>query len=612
MSSERRDRVAAPNRFVERLRAGPPIVGDGGMGALVTSAVPRLRTPEEANLRAPDAVVSLHVGFIRAGAELIETNTFGANRRKLATHYLEDEFERINSDGVRLAREAREVTGRDVFIAGSIGPLGDLGDVWPEERADLFAEQASILEGRGADLFMIETFFDLDELVVAVEAVRRVSSLPIAALMTFENEAETLAGVGARTAAERLRELGVSALGANHGAGLQAALRAIEQMGDGTPLAALPNIGLASMAGGRVIYPHATPEYFAEFAAHARRLGAKIIGGCCGTTPAEIAAIRGAVDEAREPRAPLVFRERDVPALVAEVPDETTLARMLREGEWIVSVQLDPPLGGSNLGMLEVAQALKETGAAQFVDINDNPRARARMSGIMSSVAIERTVGLETIPHQTPRDTTIAGLESLLLGAHAEGVRNILAVTGDPPEEGDYPGAGGVYQVDAIGLVQIIERLNRGEDFHGRAIDAPTHFFTGVAVNPTADDLELEHRRFEQKLESGAKFAMTQPLFDLDYLDAFLERYGGSSPIPLLLGVWPMTSHQLAVRMHNEVPGIVIPERVQRALLDAGPNAAEVGREIARGLLEQSRDRVAGVYVIAPFRRPLGVLDFLT
>ena len=610
MSSEEGVRVAAPNRFVERLRDGPPIVGDGGMGALVTRAVPRLRTPEEANLRAPETVVSLHVGFIRAGAELIETNTFGANRRKLATHYLEDDFERINSDGVKLAREAREVTGRDVFVAGSIGPLGDVGGA-PEERGELFAEQASILEGRGADLFMLETFFDLDELVVAVDAVRRVSSLPIVALMTFENEAETLAGVSARVFAERVRGLGVSALGANHGAGLQAALRAVEQMGDGTPLAALPNIGLASMAGRRVIYPHATPEYFAEFAAHARRLGAKIIGGCCGTTPAEIAAIRGAIDAALEPRAPLVFRERELPALVDERPQETTLARMLREGEWVVSVQLDPPLGGSNAGMLEVAQALKETGAAHFVDINDNPRARARMSGIMSSVAIERTVGLETIPHQTPRDTTISGLESLLLGAHAEGVRNILAVTGDPPEEGDYPGAGGVYQVDAIGLVQIIDRLNRGEDFHGRAIDAPTHFFPGVAVNPTADDLELEHRRFEQKLESGARFAMTQPLFDLRYLDEFVDRHGGASPIPLLLGVWPLTSHQLAVRMHNEVPGIDIPEPVQRALLDAGPRAAEVGREIARELLEQARDRVAGVYVIAPFRRPLGVLDFL-
>jgi methionine synthase I (cobalamin-dependent)/5,10-methylenetetrahydrofolate reductase len=603
--------VPANNRFVERLRTGPPIVGDGGMGALVSSAVPRLRTPEEANLRAPEAVVSLHVGFIRAGAELIETNTFGANRRKLGGHFLEEDFERINSSAVRLAREAREVTGGDVFIAGSIGPLGE-GDVWPEERTGLFAEQAAILEGRGVDLFMLETFFDLDELVVAVEAVRGVSSLPIVGLLTFESEAETLAGVTAREAADRLRELGVEAIGANHGAGLQAALRAIEQMGgDGIPLAALPNIGLASMAGGRVVYPHATPDYFAEFAAHARSLGAKIIGGCCGTTPAEITAIRAAIEEAREPRAPLVFRERELPQIAGEAPGETQLARMLREGEWVVSVQIDPPLGGSNAGMLDVAQGLKDAGAAHFVDINDNPRARARMSGIMTAVAIERFVGLETIPHQTPRDSTIAGLESLLLGAHAEGVRNILAVTGDPPEEGDYAGAGGVYHVDAIGLTQVIERLNRGEDYHGRAIDAPTHFFTGVAVNPTADDLELELRRFEQKLEAGAKFAMTQILFDLAFLDSFFERFGGPSPIPLLVGLWPLRSHQLAQRLHNEVPGIVVPDHVQQALLDAGPNAPDVGARIAHELVAQAKERAAGVYVVAPFRRPLGILDFL-
>ena len=244
--------------------------------------------------------------------------------------------------------------------------------------------------------------------------------------------------------------------------------------------------------------------------------------------------------------------------------------------------------------MLEVAQALKDTGAAQFVDINDNPRARARMSGIMSAVAIERTVGLETIPHQTPRDTTISGLESLLLGAHAEGVRNILAVTGDPPEEGDYPGAGGVYHVEAIGLVQIIERLNRGEDFHGRAIDAPTHFFTGVAVNPTADDLELELHRFEQKLEAGAKFAMTQILFDLSYLETFFERFGGPSPIPLLVGIWPLRSHQLAQRLHNEVPGIVVPDHVQQALLDAGPNAPDVGANLAHELVARSKELAAG------------------
>ncbi|MGH3025829.1 MAG: homocysteine S-methyltransferase family protein, partial [Gaiellaceae bacterium] len=292
------------NRFSARLADGPTIVADGGMGSLITAAVPRLRTPEEANLRAPEAVVSLHVSFINAGSDLIETNSFGANRRKLAHHFLEDEFERINSTAVKLAREAREISGRDVFIAGSIGPLGEPAAT--RVRHELFAEQASVLEGRGADLFMIETFFDLEELVDAIEAVRGVSSLPIVALMTFDDGAETLAGVHAREAAARLRELDVAAIGANHGSGLLVALEALEQMqGGGLPLAALPNIGLASLSGGRVIYPHAAPEYFAEFAAHASNLGARVIGGCCGTTPAEIAAIRAAVEEHRAPRAPL-------------------------------------------------------------------------------------------------------------------------------------------------------------------------------------------------------------------------------------------------------------------------------------------------------------------
>ena len=278
------------NRFLERLETGPVIVGDGGMGALLSAAVPRLRSPEEANLRAPEAVVSLHASFINAGAELIETNTFGANRRKLAHHFLEDDLERINSTGVKLARDARELSGRDVFIAGSIGPIGEAAT--SRVRRELFAEQAAILDGRGADLFAVETFYDLDEVVDAIEAVRSVSNLPIVAMLTFDESGETLAGVGAREAAERLSELDVAAIGANHGAGLLTALAALEQMGrDGKPLAALPNVGLASLSGGRVIYPHATPEYFGEFAAHARDLGARLIGGCCGTTPAEIAAI---------------------------------------------------------------------------------------------------------------------------------------------------------------------------------------------------------------------------------------------------------------------------------------------------------------------------------
>ena len=601
------------SRFLERLNSGTPLVGDGGMGTLISGAVARLRCPEEANLRAPESVVALHASFIRAGADLIETNTFGANRRKLAGFYLEDEFERINSNAVRLAREAREVAGREVFIAGAIGPLGEVENFDPAEAAPLVAEQARVLEGRGVDLLMLETFYYLDELVAAIDAVRSVSQLPLVALMTFDADGQTLGGVSARDASERLALLELAAIGANHSAGPAAALNALAEMqADGVVLAALPNVGLASLAGSRVIFPHATPDYFAEFAAQARRLGAGLIGGCCGTTPAQIVAIRGAVDEGRAPSAPLVVRERELLAASDELPEETELARMLREREFVISVQLDPPLGANNRALLEVSRVLKETGKAHFVDVNDNPRARARMSGVMASVAIERTCGIETIPHLTPRDMAIAGLESLLLGAHAEGVRNILAVTGDPPEEGDYPGARGVYEVDAIGLTRLIASLNRGEDYHGRSIDAPTSFFPGVAVNPSADDLDVELHRFEQKLTAGAQFAMTQILFDFAFLDAFLAHFGGRSPIPLLVGIWPLRSHSLAVRVHNEVPGIVVPDVVQQRLLDAGSTAAEVGTGIARDLLAEAREKAAGVYVVAPFKQPLGILDLLT
>jgi methionine synthase I (cobalamin-dependent)/5,10-methylenetetrahydrofolate reductase len=600
------------SRFEQRLATGAIVVGDGGMGVLITSAVPRLRCPEEANLRAPESVVTLHTSFIRAGADLIETNTFGANRHKLAQHYLEDEFERINGAGVKLAREAREVSGRDVFVAGSIGPLGDLA-VPAERRAELFAEQAALLDGRGIDLFMIETFYDLDELDTAIAAVRGVSSLPIVATLTFDEGAETLAGVTAAEAAEHLRPLELAAIGANHGAGLHAALAALESMGGdgGPPLAVLPNVGLASLSGGRVIYPHATPEYFAEFAAHARQLGARLIGGCCGTTPLEIAAIASAVAEEREPSAPLDVVERElVEPRLAGGPEETELARKLREGEWVTCVELDPPKGGTYDSMLAVARQLKLSGKVGFVDINDNPMARARANALMASVAIERDCGIETIPHVTPRDTSIMGLESLLLGAHAEGVRNILAVTGDPPEIGDYPGSRGVYEVDSIGLSQVVSQLNRGEDYNGKGIDAPTSFFLGVAVNPSAHDLETEAERFRQKLAAGATFAMTQALFDLSYLDRFEELIGGW-PVPLLLGIFYVRSYQLAVRLHNEVPGIVVPEDVQRRLERAGANAGAEGLALAKELYAQAREKVAGVYVIPPFKQPEAALELL-
>ena len=420
--------------------------------------------------------------------------------------------------------------------------------------------------------------------------MRSVSGLPIVALMSFDSDAVTIGGVSARAAAERLRALGVEAFGANHGRGPAAALAALAEMSC-SRLGAWRRCrtsGLATFSGARLAFPHATPEYFGEFAARARALGARVIGGCCGTTPAQIAAIRAAVDDNREARRPRRAHASGRSSRCrSRQPSRPSSSGCSPPGEFIVSVQLDPPLGGSVQGLVDAATAVRESGLAQVVDVNDNPRARARMSGLMASVAIRRAAGIEVVPHLTPRDSTIAGLESLLLGAHAEGVRNMLAVTGDAPEQGDYPGSGSVYDVDAIGLVELMTRLNAGVDFHGRAIDAPTSFFPGVAVNPTADDLELEAERFRLKIEAGARFAMTQVLFDLSYLETFLERIGGS-PIPLLVGVWPIRSLDLAVRVHNETPGIVVPENVQERYRAAGPEAAAFGVELVRGLIDGS------------------------
>jgi methionine synthase / methylenetetrahydrofolate reductase(NADPH) len=606
------------SRFLDRLRDGPVVVADGGTGALLSARVPRLRAPEEANIVAPEAVIGIHAAFIRAGAELIETNTFGANRHKLAALLLDERLEEVVERGVKLAREAREIAGEDVFIAGSIGPYGDLdGGHGQAEAYTAFLEQARLLEGRGVDLFMVETFFELDELRLAVAAVREVSSLPIVAQLTFDEDAETLAGLPAREAVAGLHEAGVVAIGANCGLGPQAALAALADMAtesNGLALTAQPNVGLPSRSAGRLVYPHATPDYFGEFAAQARNLGARIIGGCCGTTPAQIAAIRAAVEAGREPRVPLLVVERDVAELggaLAGAAEETLLQRKLEAKEWVVSVELDPPKGTNMASMLAVAARLKESGAVHEVDINDNPMARARLSALMAAATIERTVGIETIPHVTPRDSSIMGLQSQLLGAHAEGVRNILAVTGDPPHVGDYPGASGVYDIDSIGLTGLLSRLNSGEDYSGKSIDAPTSFYVGVAVNPSAEDPRQELERFRRKIDAGARFAMTQALFDIGYLDRFLDELGGESPIPILVGVWPVRSFALAFRLHNEVPGITIPDPVLSRLEEAGAGAADVGLELGRELMEAARARAAGIYVIPPFKEPAAALDLL-
>ena len=598
------------SRFLDRLSSGAPIVADGGMGMLVAAAAgKRLHMPEEANLTAPETVVSVHVGFIQAGAELIETNTFGANRAKLAAHVLDGETERINSEGVKLAREAREVSGSDVLIAGSIGPLGEAaGD---HDRAAVFAEQAEALAARGVDLFMLETFFELDELALAIEAVRGVASLPIVALLTFGADGETPGGVDGSEAAARLRELDVAAVGANHGAGPQAALTALAAMGNELPLAALPNIGLAGRWGNRIVYPHSDTEYFADFAAQARELGARIIGGCCGTTPLQISAIRDALRAERPAsQQPIFSRPRGPSTPGAALVDETRFASALRDGRFASTIELNPPKGGSDAGLIELCRTLEESGKVEFLDVTDNYTARARMNSMMASAAIERETGIETIPHLTPRDSTVMGLESILLGAHAAGLRNVLAITGDAPDVGDYPGSHGVYEVDAIGLCKILQKLNEGESYAGKSLDAPTSFFYGVAVNPTADDIDLELRRFEQKLEAGAQFAITQFQFDLEHFDRF-EKLLGGWPIPILLGVFYVTSYPLALRLHNELPGAFVPERVRERFRAAGTDTVAVGLEIAREVVAEAQGRVAGVEVIAPFKAPLAALDVL-
>ncbi len=458
----------------------------------------------------------------------------------------------------------------------------------PSEHGPLYAEQARVLEGRGVDLFMVETFFDLEELVVAVEAVRGVSSLPIVALLTFDDEAEITGGVGAEAAARRLAALDVAAIGTNHGAGPTVALRALREMRDaGIPLAALPNIGLASLAGGRVVYPHSTPDYFAEFAVQAVELGARIVGGCCGTTPAQIEAIREAFDAGRAAdRARSRWRSPSSPLRPPPAPRRpASRARFARASGSCPSSSTRRRAARST-GCSRSRARIRASGHVGFVDVNDNPMARARMNALMTSATLQREVGIETIPHVTPRDTTVMGLEAVLLGAHAEGMRNVLAVTGDPPHVGDYPGSRGVYEVDSIGLVQLLSSLNRGEDYLGKGIDAPTSFFIGVAVNPSAADLDLELERFRRKVDAGAQFAMTQALFDLELLDRFVERLGGAWPIPVLVGVWPLRSHAMALRLHNEVPGITVPDRCSRALQAAGPDAPAVGLGLARELVE--------------------------
>ncbi len=606
--------------FIEALGAGL-IVCDGGTGSLVAQAHPGLHCIESANLEHPETVQNTHLAFIEAGAQIISTNTFGANRYKLEAHGLADKVREINSRGVKLAREAREVSGRGVFIAGSIGPTGLHLDPLHhdnEERQRLlegFREQAEALDERGVDLVMLETFSSLYECLVAIDAVRQITSQPIIASLTFPDEWSPSMGAVHEQLLRGLEAAGVEGIGLNCSMGPAKLVDILETLQlDGIPLSVQPNVGVPFAQGGRIAFPDTSPEYFARFARTAVRLGARMVGGCCGTRPEHIAAIADALREL-EPGRKVSAEPRD--ALVSEPvaaprTDDgmSPFARKLKDGKFVNVVQLDPPKGTNTELCLKAVERFIEAGNVDAVDVNSNPMARLHMDSLWMSERIER-MGMETIPHITPRDASLMGLSGSLLGAWRCGIKNVLIVTGDPSQLGDHPGAHDVYQTDGVGLVKVVEELNQGFDYVGNKVGDPPSFCMGVAVNPNAEDLEKEIDRFKQKVDNGAHFAMTQVFFEWSTWERFLDRFGGTLPIPALVAIWPLTSFRLAARLHNEVPGILVPQEVQDRLEQAGKGARQVGFDLARQMYGEAPERSQGVYVIAPFKNPAAALEIL-
>ena len=608
--------------FNERLKDSI-LIADGAMGSMLHEAVGPQRCFDELNSTEPEAVFRVHQAYIEAGAQIIETNTFGANRFKLAPHGLADETTRFNSRGVKIAREARESAAREVLIAGSIGPLG-LGvqsrHPSPDEILDIFHEQAQALEERGVDLYCLETFSNLDELLLAIDAVRSFSGLPIIAQLTYSEEGITHGDVRPRDAAARLKDKNVQVIGANCTLGPQALLPILQEIAavDGVRVSAMPNAGFPKREGDRIVYPKSSPEYFALFAREAVALGVRILGGCCGTTPAHIQAMAEAVRSLRPAKraaasasVEVVIAETPAAARTAQREPESKLWKKLRAGEFVISVEIDPPKGVSLDRVFEQVDRIMAPGHVDAIDINSGTMARVGMDALMTAAALEAR-GVETIPHLTTRDFNIIGLQAVLLGAWTVGgVRNVLAITGDPPSVGDYPETSGVYEVDAVGLVSVLSRLNQGRDWSGKTLGGSTNFTIGVALNPVAEDLDHEIERFQAKIEAGAHFAMTQPIFDPAHWHAFLKRLGRKPPIPILVGLWPLNSYKQALRLNNEVPGIVIPQSVLNSLEAAGADARACGFQMAREMLAWSRTELAGAYLIAPFKRYEEILEVL-
>ena len=611
------------NRIERLIDPERVVVFDGAMGTMLYhKGVFINQCYDELALRAPQLVRAVHEAYIKAGVDALETNSFGANRFKLQQYGLETQVTAINRAAAAVAREA---AGELRLVAGAVGPLGirlePYGPTSTSEAREAFAEQITALREGGADCIILETFGDLDELAQGIAAARQVdATMPVIAQVTIGTDLHTPFGASPEDVAQRLDALGADVIGLNCSVGPQIILEAIERMVPVTrrKLSAQPNAGMPRDVGGRSMYM-ATPEYMATYARHLLQAGVKVIGGCCGTTPehlhAMVESIRSIVprqahfgaatqvtpaggDGARPDAPPRPAGAQPVP-----LAERSRWGKKVALGEFVTSVEIVPPRGVDATQMLADVAKLKDAGV-DAVNVPDGPRAQSRMGAVMTSVLIEQAVGIETVTHYCCRDRNLLGMLSDLLGACALGLRNFLLITGDPPKMGPYPDATAVFDIDSIGLTNLVRNLNHGLDPGGNAIGKPTRYAIGVGVNPAAVDLTLERKRFQYKVEAGAEYAVTQPVFDVAQLERFLATLDGAR-IPIIAGIWPLVSVRNAEFLANEVPGVVVPreviERMRRANEKSKEHAIQEGIAIAREMFDRVRPAVQGVQVSAPF-----------
>jgi len=616
----------AHQNLLERL-AERPLLADGAMGTMLYARGFDFDECYDAlNLSHPEVVLDIHRQYAAAGADVLETNTFGANALRLAEWNLEGSVEEIAARGVELARQAARDVRPDIYIAGAVGPLGTnvapLGSVSRDEAYRIFYEQIAALAEAGADLLILETFSDLAEIEEALRAAQDACDLPVIAQMTFNRDQRTVLGVTPQQAAHVLAKWRPALIGANCSTGPRGVLEVMRQMaaaakamhGHAPALSAMPNAGFPEARGSRVFYP-ATPEYFADYARHFIETGVRLVGGCCGTTPAHVRAMRAAFDALTAGAAiPAAISKVEIHPLPVErhagVPGDTgiptTLAQALAEGRFVTTVEVEPPKSADTLAIEETARLLKEAGAT-VLDISDIPMARMRMTGLAAAHRVQSGAEIETVLHFPVRGRNLLRVQGDLLAAHALGVRNIFVTMGDPTRIGDYPQANDNHDIVPTGLVQMIkERFNTGLDGLGTSIGKPCSFFVGVAANLTPTDFEKEAKLLKKKIECGADFALTQPVFDATVAREFIayyERAFGKLTLPILAGILPLASVRHAQFLRNEVPGVVMPERIVQRLEAAGTKTRTEGARIALEILADIRDLVQGVYFIPAFGR---------